>query len=330
MNTKYLIDAIVRQVTVLIAQLSTAAGVRAPLAHVADQVFLELANEIEAQGVGRKVVADMFGLALRSYQKRVQRLTAAAGDTQTTLWSAVLEYATENAPVARAQVLQRFRYDGEAQVAAVLNDLVSTGFLTRTGRGSSCIYGVANEQEIAALADMERAETLGWLLWVTICRNPGVGLEGLIALVPFGAEDVTEALDHLLEEGRVIAEDSGDEVRLYGETLTIPIGSSQGWELAIFDHFQAVCTAIGLKLRQGASSSSRTDTVGGATLGFDLYPGHPHEEEVKSLLSRVRNDINEVWERVHAHNVSVNTPEEEKTRAVFYCGQYFISRDDED
>lgn len=49
-NTKLLIDAIVRQTTVLIAQLSTAAGIRAPLAHVADQVFVELSRELEAQG----------------------------------------------------------------------------------------------------------------------------------------------------------------------------------------------------------------------------------------------------------------------------------------
>ena len=68
MDTRHLIEGIVQQTTVLIAQISTAAGLRAPLARVADQVFLELAREIEAQGVGRKVVADMFGLALRTYQ----------------------------------------------------------------------------------------------------------------------------------------------------------------------------------------------------------------------------------------------------------------------
>ena len=70
MDVKLLIDAIVRQTTVLIAQLSTSTGIRAPLAHIADQVFLDLAAEIEAQGVGRKIAADMFGLALRSYQKK--------------------------------------------------------------------------------------------------------------------------------------------------------------------------------------------------------------------------------------------------------------------
>ncbi len=66
MNAQVLIDSIVRQVTVLIAQLATSGGIRAPLSHVANQVFLDLARELEEQGVSRKVSADMFGMALRA------------------------------------------------------------------------------------------------------------------------------------------------------------------------------------------------------------------------------------------------------------------------
>ena len=93
MLAKLLIDAIVHQTTVLIAGVSTAAGIRAPLAHVADQVFVDLSRAIEEQGVGRKVAADMFGLALRTYQKKVQRLsesssapTARSGRPCSTTW----------------------------------------------------------------------------------------------------------------------------------------------------------------------------------------------------------------------------------------------------
>ena len=88
MNVGYLIDSIVQQTTVLIAQVATTAGVRAPLAHVANRVFLDLVTEIERQGVARKVVADMFGLALRSYQQKVQRLSESATDSGRTLWEA--------------------------------------------------------------------------------------------------------------------------------------------------------------------------------------------------------------------------------------------------
>jgi len=64
-----------QQTTVLTGQLSTAAGVRAPLARIADQVFVDLAEELESQGVARRVAADMFGMALRGYQKKLRRLT---------------------------------------------------------------------------------------------------------------------------------------------------------------------------------------------------------------------------------------------------------------
>jgi len=116
-NVKLLIDAIVQQTTVLIAQLSTAAGVRAPLAHVADQVFVELSRELEGQGLGRKVVADMFGMALRGYQKRVQRLTESVTVRDRSLWEVVLEYVREREHVTRREVLARFRGGGRGRAA---------------------------------------------------------------------------------------------------------------------------------------------------------------------------------------------------------------------
>ena len=91
MNAQLLIDSIVRQTTVLLAQLATSRGLRAPLAHIADQVFLDLANEVERQGLSRKVSADMFGLALRSYRRRIQRLSESSTDRGRSLWEAVLD-----------------------------------------------------------------------------------------------------------------------------------------------------------------------------------------------------------------------------------------------
>lgn len=141
MNLELLIDGIVRQTTVLLAQLSTASGVRSPPAHVADQVFLELAREIEAQGVRRQVVADIFGMALRSYQKKMNRLTESASVRKRTLWEAVLELVEQEQPT-RARVIERFRHDGEREVAAVLADLVPTGLLFVTGSSDTALYNI--------------------------------------------------------------------------------------------------------------------------------------------------------------------------------------------
>jgi hypothetical protein len=71
MNTKLLIDAIVRQTTVLIAQLSTAAGIpRAARAlYRRSGLPRSVAGGRGARGVtqGR---ADMFGLAIRTLPRR--------------------------------------------------------------------------------------------------------------------------------------------------------------------------------------------------------------------------------------------------------------------
>jgi hypothetical protein len=93
MDSQLLIDQVVRQTMILIAQLATSGGARAPLAHIADTVFLELARELEAQGLSRKVTADMFGVALRSYRRRIQRLSESVTERGRSLWAAVLEGA---------------------------------------------------------------------------------------------------------------------------------------------------------------------------------------------------------------------------------------------
>lgn len=122
MNPRLLIDAIVQQTTVLIAQLSTAAGLRSPLAHVADKVFLSLAQEIERQGVSRKVVADMFGLALRTYQRKVQRLEESESASGRTLWEAILEYVTELGFPLGTDLARHPRLAPLASLQAVLKD----------------------------------------------------------------------------------------------------------------------------------------------------------------------------------------------------------------
>jgi hypothetical protein len=90
MNVDLLIDSIVRQTTVLIAQLATAAGGRAPLAHTANQVFADLIRELKEQGLGTKVIADMFGLTLRTYHNRVRRLAESSTFKGRSVWEAVL------------------------------------------------------------------------------------------------------------------------------------------------------------------------------------------------------------------------------------------------
>ncbi len=88
--------------------LATSGGARAPLAHIANQVFNDLATELERQGLSRKVTADMFGISLRSYQRKLARLRESSSDRGRSMWEAVLEFLVSRGITTRVEVLERF------------------------------------------------------------------------------------------------------------------------------------------------------------------------------------------------------------------------------
>ena len=315
MNVVLLIDQIVRQTTVLVAQLSTAAGIRAPLADLADQVFLKLAAEIEAQGVPRKVVADMFGLALRSYQRKVQRLQESATDTQHTLWQAVLDHLTEHGATTRQSLIDHFERDDPEAVAALLSDLLRNGLVYKTGAGRRALYGATREQEYKKLVEAENLESAAAIAWLLIHRHPGLKAADLAVSLSLSLEVAERALRALLEQGRISRDGEGYRT----DVVTIPVGESSGWEAAVFDHYQAMVTAIGKKVTQPRSAQG--DVVGGATLAFDVHDQHPHKERVYGLLAQVRAQVNELWNEVRAHNQEHPVADEQKHRVSFYFGQ---------
>jgi hypothetical protein len=283
MNAQLLIDSIVRQTTVLVAQLATSRGLRAPLAHVADQVFLELATELEAQGLSRKVTADMFGLALRSYRRRVQRLTESSTERGRSLWEAVLDFLASSQAVTRARVLERFHRDEEQTLRAILNDLCESGLVFQLGRGPTSVYRAATPAELRLAADQGLG--LDELLWVIIYREGPLSLEQVAQKVRSDTEPVRAALDRLLNEQRVIVDAHSGKYR--SSQLVLMLDAEAGWEAAMLDHYQSVVRTLCARLRgEGAAAST-----GGSTYGFDVWPSHPLAAEVKATLARLRSHL---------------------------------------
>jgi hypothetical protein len=328
-NSKLLIDAIVHQTTILIAQLSTAAGIRAPLAHVADQVFLELSREIEAQGVSRKVAADMFGLAIRTYQKKVQRLTESVTVRDRTLWEAALDHLQVAGALSRRELLEHFHRDDPIVVGSVLNDLVSSGLVYRTGAAESSVFGITKKSDRDRALREQRRASLAPIVWVKIYRSGGLTLSALNEQFPGEEAALTEALTTLQADGQVQLRCAGVDAVYRSSTFLVPVGAEHGWEAAVFDHFQAVVRAIGNKVRRGLARSSHNDVVGGATLTFDISPEHPDRDEVLGLLKRVRVDVNQLWARVQGYNEDHPIDEAKRTEVSFYFGQSVTAADDE-
>lgn len=320
MNVALLIDAIVRQTTVLVAQLATAGGTRAPLANMANQVFLELIAALKDQGLGHKVIADMFGLALRTYHGKVRRLSESTTVGGQSLWSAALSYVQERGTVSRLELLQRFHYDDAVTLKGVLNDLVDSGLLFRAGRGDNTSFRAAEAEDAVPMNSDE--ERLQHLLWVAVHRFGPTDVDELLRIVPAQTEQLEAALDQLVAEGKVMRQQSAGTAVYRSDHCLIPVGEAAGWEASVFDHYQAVVTAIASKLAQGNTRAASDDRIGGSTYHYDVWPGHPHYDEVAGHLAALRALSVRLREKVEAYNRShAVVPEDEQHRFIAYVGQ---------
>jgi hypothetical protein len=327
-NAQILIDAVVRQTMVLIAQLSTVDGVRSPLSHVADEVFVSLVRELERQKLGKKVIADMFGLALRSYQQKVQRLGESVTTRGITLWGAVHQFLAERATATREEILSHFKDDEEGKVRGILNDLVETGLVHRTGRGMETVYRTSTREELEELGAGKTGdsdETNAALVWIHVYPSSPIRKDKLAELVPLPEKAFDAAIERLVAGDRIHLETRHDGVYCVTDRCLIPVGQAAGWEAAVIDHHRAVLKALAAKVVSGKHVSASADEVGGTTLSFDLWPGHPREQEVRRLLSTVRRDVVGLWEDVSAYNRE-NRPENTYT-VTFYCGQYLMEEE---
>jgi hypothetical protein len=329
LNAQVLIDAIVRQTMVLIAQLSTADGVRSPLSHVADEVFVGLVRELERQKLGKKVIADMFGLVLRSYQQKVQRLSESVTARGITLWGALHGFLVERESASRDEILLHFKHDEEASVRSILNDLVESGLVRRKGTGRDTRYRAATAEELEELGASEAGdveETNAALVWVHVYPASPIRRERLSELVPLAPAALDAAIARLVADERIRVETRADGVYCVTESCLIPVGQAGGWEAAVVDHHRAVLKALAAKIVGGKHISAAADEVGGTTLSFDLWPGHPREKEVRQLLANVRTQVASLWDEVSAYNRD-NRPENTYS-VTFYCGQNLSEEQD--
>ena len=323
MRTHLLIDAIVRQTTVLIAQLATAGGFRAPLAHVADQVFRDLARSLQEQGISRRVSADMFGMALRAYVRKVQRLGESSTFRGKSLWESVLAFIGEHSLVTRREVLERFHRDEETLVRGVLRDLVESGHVFSSGLGDGAVFRRSSDDELRD-ARMRQDGNNDELLWAIIYREGPLHADALRTRSGMEGEDLDAALARLQHAGRIRENEAG---ALASSEFFVALAAEAGWEAAVFDHYHALVRTLCCRLNPDPQLAQLpAQAIGGSTYTFDVWPGHPLYDEVIASLARVRLAQSELRKRVDEHNAQHGVPES-FLQVVTYAGQSVLRQD---
>jgi len=322
MSLHVLIDTLVRQSMVMVARLATSGGLRAPVAHIAEQVFRELTVELRSQGVGHKVIADMFGMSLRAYHAKIRRLDESADARRRSLWQAVLSYLETKQQVTKGELLQRFRHDDPLSVVGVANDLVTNGWVYRRGEGDALVYKLAEEAELSSNAVGD--EALVSLVWILVRRHGPLEKRAFASLTPtLDVEKLDTALSALEADGRIRKYvDHGQEHYASDQCLILPT-SKDAWMAAVIDHFGAVINTLCARAERQHRSGPYDHLCGGSTFHFELDIENPEWKEVIELFVEVRKRCSELRARVDAHNAQY--PPQRPVQVVLYAGQHVVA-----
>lgn len=102
-----------------------------------------------------------------------------------------------------------------------------------------------------------------WGLWGVIFRTPGISANEVLRATRVGEVEGRAALMLLLADGRIFRNIESDDAPLTSSSFVIPLGAPNAWEAAVFDHFQAVATAITAKLQRRSLGGGHEDSIGG-------------------------------------------------------------------
>ncbi len=322
MNIAVLIDAIVRQTGVLVAQLAVAGG-RPSLAHTSNQMFIDVVRELKQQGVGNKVIADMFGMALRTYHDRVKRLEQEARYGGCSLWEAVLSHIRDVGTVSQSDLLVRFRNEDSLTLRGVIKDLVDSGRVLRTGRGNAVLFRCAEtgsgapSDQLATQPDERRVANL---VWVAVSRLGECNFSQIVEQVPSHEADLHRALLLLVSENKLreVVDQAG--TRYVAAECVIGSKDPFGWEAAMFDHYQAMVQALCARLNHGLDETDEP-RGGGSTYTYVISEQHPLRDEVMGFLSDVRRRAEELRKRVSYYNREHPEAIRNPVRVTAYVGQ---------
>lgn len=149
----------------------------------------------------------MFGMALRAYLRKIQRLRESSTYRGRSLWEAVFGFVCERSMVTRQEVLERFYRDESALVRGVLHDLAESGIVFSSGSGSETIYRAVSEDELRYMRRARADNGADELLWAVIYREGPITRDQMLTRGGVRSEELDASLQRLLDSGRIQRDD---------------------------------------------------------------------------------------------------------------------------
>lgn len=132
-----------------------------------------------------------------------------------TLWEDVHAFLGARAAATRAEILEHFKLDDEPTVRSILNDLVESGLVLRSGAGKESTYRAATSEELEELSVSSAAnarQTNEALVWVHVCRGGPWRKDQLMDMLRLSEPVIDLAIEGLLASARIRSMERPDGV----------------------------------------------------------------------------------------------------------------------
>ncbi|MFN3200585.1 MAG: helix-turn-helix domain-containing protein [Bradymonadia bacterium] len=310
MIQKVLIEQIIHSTAVLLAEVSTMNGARTPLSDIFDLLFMDISAHLEQKGITRKVIADMFGMSTRTFQRRVHRIREFKPDEKT-IWMSVIGYIHHSEGCGRQEIIDNFLQYDEGQIISILNDLIANNVIAKTDKGytetsktSSFFHTLCEEESL--------------LVWAHVYRHGPMKTSEISEDLHLPIELAEQIIASLVEQNKASYLEAQDAYTC--RECYIPVGSVEGFYASMFEHYGTVIRTMITRLHN-ISSKPTDQSTGMSTISFNVFEGHVHYEDVTGILADFREQVNRVWYAVLEENKRKNLPREGVQKVEFYMGQ---------
>jgi hypothetical protein len=302
MYARLLVDEVVRQTAVLLAELVTRSEERALLSEVQTELLLHLDNELRQRGLSQSARIEALGTTRAAYVQAMKHGRISVTEPSCSLSEAIFRIVTEHGLASREQLAAHFAQDDEERVSGAIERLVGSGLLFRAGRQGAEVLRAPSASDLSQACYLDAETGLDQLVRAVIYREGPLSFAELTQRLNAGEAKLHACLERLGEQRQVSKVNDGNVTRYGAREFSVPLESPTGMEASVLDHLQAVTRALLHRLQLDVTRIS--DENGVSTYTLDVWESHPYSAEARGLLREFRERVSNLRKRIEAYNAA--------------------------
>jgi hypothetical protein len=301
-----LITIVVRKSADLVATVATQGGSRHSLAEVPNRFHEALAEALDARNVPRKVAAEMFGVGLRTHQRRLKQAHEAPVTKRETLSARVYRLVSVAGESTKLDIELAFQDVPAHLLASALRDLQKNDLLLRTQHGAEVRFATTGRSGV--LQDADEFHVLQHFLSALVHRLGPVRSRDLCPLVDEPLELVESALQTLEHDGFLASEGPQTARQWVSRNKAMPRKAGPRRLATLGDHFVAVLTNLmGAVEENDPETMDTSPSSAGTSVAIEVPEGHALVGELHEAFRVFRTTVADIQKRAEGLEDAGNT-----------------------